>query len=64
MTPVTIPMPLGLTPELIRAVREHPTTAIADQEQWYTRLGWLICAYDVLLESQRLSTVIQAREAA
>ena len=22
MTPVTIPMPLGLTPELIRAVRE------------------------------------------
>lgn len=48
---VRIAMPLSLTPEMTKAVREHPTTSVSNNEEWYTRLGWLICAYDVLLAS-------------
>lgn len=46
-------MPLQLTPEMIRAVREDPSTSCENWEEWHTRLGWLICAYDVLLEARR-----------
>lgn len=49
MTPVTASVPLALTPEMIAAVRDDPTTKVADQETWHARLGWLICAWDVLL---------------
>jgi hypothetical protein len=51
--PVTMQMPVQLTPEMIRAVRDDPLTSIEDKEQWYIRLGWLICAYDVLIETQQ-----------
>lgn len=47
---VTVTMPLALTPEMIRAVRDHDTTATEDREEWHRRLGWLICAWDVLVE--------------
>ena len=48
--PVSICMPLALTPEMIRAVRDHPTTCSENWEEWRARLGWLICAWDVLIE--------------
>jgi hypothetical protein len=47
--PVTVQMPLQLTPEMIRAVRNDPLTSIEDKDEWHKRLGWLICAYDVLI---------------
>ncbi len=50
---VTVPMPLTLSPAMIRAVRDHPTTKTEDWETWHAKLGWLICAYDVLLEARR-----------
>ena len=50
MTEVTVTMPLQLTREMIQAVRENPTTKVEDAEEWYARLGWLICAWDVLVE--------------
>jgi hypothetical protein len=50
--PVTVAMPLQLTPEMIRAVRTDPTTAVADMEEWHARLGWLICAWYVLVAIQ------------
>jgi hypothetical protein len=47
---VTVTMPLALTPEMLRAVKEHPTTKTEDRDEWHRRLGWLMCAWDVLVE--------------
>lgn len=55
MTEVKVEMPLALTPEMIKAVREHGDTSIEDKEEWYSRLGWLICAYDVLIKHRENS---------
>ena len=44
-----VTMPLTLTPQMIRAVRENPSTSVQDWDEWHTRLGWLICAWDVLV---------------
>ena len=52
MADVTVTMPLVLTPEMMRAVRDDPLCQV-DGEQWHARLGWLICAWDVLV-AQRL----------
>jgi hypothetical protein len=52
MAEVTVTMPLALTPEMMRAVRDDPLCQV-DGEQWHARLGWLICAWDVLV-AQRL----------
>lgn len=50
---VTVTMPLALTPEMIRAVRDHETTKTDDRDEWHRRLGWLLCAWDVILEQRR-----------
>lgn len=47
---VTVTLPAELTAEMIRAVRDHPTTAVEDRDEWHKRLGWLISAWDVLLQ--------------
>jgi hypothetical protein len=52
MSQVFVPMPLQLTPEMMRAVRDNQLTACQDMEEWHTRLGWLICAWDVLIEAR------------
>jgi len=49
MSEETVTMPLALTPALIRAVRDDPLCQVP-REQWHERLGWLICAWDVLVE--------------
>ena len=49
MPDVTVSMPLQLTREMMTAVRTNELTALPADE-WHARLGWLICAYDVLLE--------------
>lgn len=50
---VRVSMPLHLTPAMIKVVRDHESTSIEDKEEWYTRLGWLVCAYDILIEAAR-----------
>lgn len=50
---VIVTMPLALTPEMIRAVRDHETTKTEDRDEWHRRLGWLLCAWDVILEQRR-----------
>lgn len=50
MQTVTVTLPLELTRDMLNAVREHPTTKMENWEDWYARLGWLICAWDVILE--------------
>lgn len=52
MSEVTVKMPVALTPELTRAVRDHQTTRAENWETWHTKLGWLICAYDVLIAAR------------
>jgi hypothetical protein len=57
MDEVTVTMPLALTPEMLRAVRDHETTRTEDRDEWHRRLGWLLCAWDVLLEQRRPARV-------
>lgn len=49
----TPPIPRQLTPEMIRAVRNSPLTNVADPDEWHVRLGWLICALDVIGETAK-----------
>ena len=50
--PIMVQMPLQLTPELIKAVQEHPMTKCETSHEWHAKLGWLICAYGVMVEAQ------------
>ena len=54
MSEVTVTMPLELTFEMMRAVRDDPTACIADRDAWHARLGWLMCAWDVLVQYRRM----------
>ncbi len=56
MAEVTVTMPVALTPEMMRAVREDPLCKVDDQ-QWHARLGWLICAWDVLVSHRLPATM-------
>lgn len=53
MNEVTVTMPLVLTPEMLRAVRDDDTTKTEGREEWHRRLGWLLCAWDVLVQHRR-----------
>jgi hypothetical protein len=46
---VTVTLPMTLTTEILRAVRQHPTTSIDDKEEEHRRIGWLQCAWDVIV---------------
>jgi hypothetical protein len=50
---VTVAMPLQLTPGMMRAVKDHPFTKCETPEEWHAKLGWLICAWDVLIEARQ-----------
>ncbi len=52
MKPVTVTMPLELTSDMLRAVRDHDTTKTEDRDEWHRRLGWLLAAWDVLLDNR------------
>lgn len=49
MAEVTVTMPMALTGDMLRAVRQHPTTSTEDKEEEHRRIGWLLCAWDVLV---------------
>jgi hypothetical protein len=50
--PITVQMPVELPRDWWKAVMQHPTTAMdgATKDEEMTRLGWLLCAWDVLVE--------------
>lgn len=50
MAEVNVNMPLHITHELIQAVRDNELTKCEDKDEMNTRIGWLICAYDVMVE--------------
>lgn len=53
---VTVEMPLHLTNELMKAVRENDLTRCDDKDEMNTRIGWLMCAYDVMVEKRCASS--------
>jgi hypothetical protein len=59
MDEVLVIMPRDLTPDMLRAVRKNPLTSCEDKDEENRRIGWLMCAWDVLVES-RTSGVMEA----
>ena len=49
---ITVDMPLQLTREMITAIKESPLTGFHNTEKWHEHLGWLICAYDIIIEQR------------
>jgi hypothetical protein len=48
--PVMVTLPLQLPPEVLRAIRTHPTTMTEDKDEEHRRIGWLLCAWDLIVE--------------
>ena len=55
MKAVTLTLPLQLSADQLRAVRLHPTTSTEDKEEEHRRIGWLLCAWDVLVANRESS---------
>jgi hypothetical protein len=53
---VFVTMPRDLTPEMLRAVRKNPLTACEDKDEENRRIGWLLCAWDVMVEYRQFPT--------
>ena len=52
LSEVTVPMPLLVTSDLLTAVRLDELTICEDKDEMNKRIGWLICAYDVMVREQ------------
>lgn len=46
---VSVLMPLRVTFEMLRAVRLDDLCSCEDKDEMNKRIGWLICAYDVMV---------------
>lgn len=57
MSDVWINMPANLTPAMLHAVRIDETTRSDDQDEMHRRIGWLLCAWDVL-KDERMHMVV------
>ena len=53
MSDVTVTMPAELTSDMLRAVAENPTTTTGNMDEMHRRMGWLVCAWGVLITSRR-----------
>lgn len=54
-TRVTVQIPAEFPNSLIEALRTHPLTGKntgdpIERDKWHERLGWFVCAYEVLVE--------------
>jgi hypothetical protein len=54
MAQVTVEMPLHLNSEMLTAVRNGELTRCDDPDEMHIRIGWLVCAYAVLVENRRI----------
>jgi hypothetical protein len=50
---VMITLPVELPAEVLRAIRNDPLTSCEDRDEMNTRIGWLLCAWDII-RMQRL----------
>lgn len=48
--PGTVSMPQELTRADFAALKADPTTGFKDADEQHARLGWLLCAWDVLVK--------------
>jgi len=53
----TVQMPKRITVEMINALRDNPTTSVDDKDEFHKRIGWLVCAYDVLVDMASYASV-------
>lgn len=58
MADVLVTMPRDLTPGMLRAVRQDPLTSCDDKDEENRRIGWLLCAWDVLIEYRVLGVPV------
>lgn len=49
--PVTVDMPLRPTKEMIEALKTDPTTSPCSMPEWHAKLGWFLCAYEVVMRA-------------
>lgn len=52
MSEVTVAMPRKITAELIEAVKNDPLTQYDDKDRMNLLIGWLVCAYDVMIKER------------
>jgi hypothetical protein len=43
-------LPHKFNPEWIKLLRESELTSCEDNDEFHKRVGWLICAYDLIVE--------------
>lgn len=46
-----------ITLEMINALRDDPTTSVDDKDEFHKRVGWLICAYEVIVNMASYASV-------
>lgn len=49
---VTVQMPLHITHEMLLAVKSDPLTKYEDKDKMNHLIGWLVCAYDVMVKTR------------
>jgi hypothetical protein len=49
--PVMVTMPYELPTEMLRAVRRDPLTSCEDKDEMNKRIGWLLCAWEVMVRA-------------
>ena len=52
MEEVYVHMPLHPTHEMLQVVRKNELTKCDDMDEMNKRIGWLICAWDVMVEAR------------
>lgn len=57
-------MPRKITAEMIKALSDDPTTQYSNAPGWYEKLGWLMCAWDVLVAQAESARTAQPEPAA
>lgn len=57
---VMVTMPLQLSSAMLRAVRADSLTSTDDKDEMNARIGWLLCAWDVLVEASLQETLSRA----
>lgn len=56
---VTVVMPLVLTAEMLRAIREHPNTRCENKSDEHRSVGWLLAAWEIVIELRHEPKMIE-----
>jgi hypothetical protein len=50
---ITVTFPLNLPRDVLMAVRTDETTKTEDRDEMDRRIGWLLCAWDVMVNHRK-----------